>query len=88
MRFREQAVEQITAHLQQLGLARCPVCSGETLGVDRRPVWMYVGGVPEAKDSTTNIVYLLRVLCQVCGHVMLFDSEQYAKGDDPIFETP
>jgi hypothetical protein len=85
--FTKNVLERLAANLQQLGLATCPVCGGAALNTDRRPVVMTVGGGDRLRDSTTNIAYHLRILCDMCGHVMLFDVERYVSGDEPIFET-
>jgi hypothetical protein len=88
MRLRKDAVDRITTDLQKLGLASCSVCDSAALQVDRRPIWMYVGGSPEARDATTNVIFLMRVFCEICGHSMLFDTEKYVHGDEKIFESP
>jgi hypothetical protein len=49
---------------------------------------MYVGGSPEARDATTNVIFLMRVFCEICGYSMLFDTEKYVHGDEKIFESP
>lgn len=87
MLYTNEVLERISAELQRLGLGTCPVCSGSALNTDRRPVVMTVGGGGGLEDSTTNIAYHLRILCDMCGHVMLFDVERYVSGDDRILET-
>lgn len=87
MLFTEAALDTIRTDLQRLGLHDCPVCKGSALHTDRRPVWMYVGGTADTRDATTNMVFLLRVFCDVCGHVLLFDVERFVKGDERIWET-
>jgi hypothetical protein len=70
----------------------CPVCVSETaLQVDRRAVILSVGGAawsddPRMHDSETNIDYLLRIECALCGYTMLFNCERFITGNTPALE--
>jgi hypothetical protein len=87
MLFRQGALDSLGAHLEQLGVGNCPACGSSALRADRRPVLMYVGGTPTIKDSATNMLFLLRLFCEICGYVMLFDTEKYATSDDLLYEA-
>jgi hypothetical protein len=84
-------LQDMNEKLSQLGLKACPVCGSETAQhVDMRPVIVSVGGVawsdkPGGKDSETNIDYLFRVECALCGYTMLFNSHRFITGDTPAF---
>jgi len=51
--------------------------------------------LPPAPDTETEIIrsasrqgtlrFMIQVLCEVCGHSMLFDSERHSSGDTPMF---
>jgi hypothetical protein len=34
----------------------------------------------------TNIVFLVRITCELCGHTLLFDSERFTGADEPAFD--
>lgn len=87
MLFREQALEGLRAYLKQLGVRDCPPCGSSALHIDRRPVLMYVGGTPALHDKTTDVIFLLRLFCETCGYVMLFDTEKYATSDELLYEA-
>ncbi|HTA33492.1 MAG TPA: hypothetical protein VK721_08720 [Solirubrobacteraceae bacterium] len=38
------------------------------------------------KEPSGNVLFMVRVECQVCGHTMLFNSERFFTGDEPIIE--
>ena len=94
MRFREEIVQEITNRLAQLGLEECPICHGGTLNAHHVPVYLHVGGVksqiedPVMGDPDTNILFMVRVACEVCGYTMLFDSEKHHGPDEPVLEKP
>jgi hypothetical protein len=48
---------------------------------------MYVGGAPVIDDRTANVTFLLRLFCETCGYVMLFDTEKYVPSDELLYET-
>jgi hypothetical protein len=84
--------DEVTAHLVQLGLAKCPICDGEVLGVNDKPVLLMVGGVgwPTAglggeKDPDANVEFMIQVECNLCGYNLLFNSERFRGGDMPAF---
>jgi hypothetical protein len=68
------------------------VCdSDRALRVDTRPVVMSVGGAawtdhPGMKDQDTNIDYLMRVECSLCGYTLLFNCERFITGNTPALE--
>jgi hypothetical protein len=89
MQWAESVIRDIDEKLAQLGLKACPVCDSETaLRVDRRPIILSVGGVAWSDesgvhDNETNIDYLLRVECSLCGYSLLFNSQRFITGDTP-----
>jgi hypothetical protein len=85
MRWEEQALEEMRQRIVQLGLRQCAVCASETMGVDRLPVIFHIGGddhtrrnVPSDKD--VNVLFMVKVECQMCGYAMLFNSERLLPG--------
>ena len=93
MRFREEILSEITQRITQLGLTSCAICDAEdSWQVDRRPVYLHVGGLksleedPVAGDPDTNVLFMVRVFCDVCGNTMLFDSEKYHGPNEPVLE--
>jgi hypothetical protein len=52
-------------------------------------VLLDVGGFHHEKDDPrhdpeANVMFMVRVYCQLCGYVLLFDSEQFRGGDEPV----
>jgi hypothetical protein len=39
-------------------------------------------------DDDTDVLHFVRVECEVCGHSLLFNTEKFFKGDDPIYGSP
>jgi hypothetical protein len=88
MLFTEDFVKDFVAHLKRMGLGeptKCVVCGSEDVRIDRRPLVAYVGGGPQSQDRTTNLAFMARILCEMCGHVMLFDVEKFAGSDEAIY---
>lgn len=86
MRFGSAALQEITGRLMQLGVSDCPVCHG-SLAVDQRPALLKIGGFHHPRDHPrhdpdANTLFMVRVACSLCGHTMLFDSEQFIGGDE------
>ena len=95
MRFRRKILRSIMERLNQFGLAACPVCEAEHgLQAARHPVVLNSGALyldegHPAHDPEANILYMIRVSCNLCGYTMLFDVEQHHHGDEPIiFKGP
>jgi hypothetical protein len=88
VRWRRSFLVEVAGKLQQLGLTKCPVCQSEAIGAHRHPVLGLIGGFPprmsNAEDDEVGLDYLVRVECEVCGHVLLFDAERFRRGDSPI----
>lgn len=90
MRWEDGAVTGFRNHLTRVGLHKCPVCSTGMLDVSPAPVvlpwrgfaWRDVG--ERGYDTKANILFMLKVTCDFCAHVMLFDSERFSSGDDPV----
>ena len=86
----QPVVEEFRDHLQRIGLRTCPVCGSETLGISpapvnlpwRGPAWRDAG--EPGYDAQANILYLFLVTCDLCSHVMLFDSERFTPKDRPV----
>jgi hypothetical protein len=55
-------------------------------------VLLHIGGLksqiedPVEGDPDTNVLFMVRVSCRVCGYTMLFDSEQHHGPDEPTLE--
>jgi hypothetical protein len=92
MRFREEIVQEITNRIAQLGLEECPICHSGSWGAHRVPVLLQIGGLksviqdPVKGDPGTNVLYMVRVACELCGYAMLFDSEKHHGPDEPAVE--
>ena len=42
-----------------------------------------------AYDPEANVLFMIRVVCRLCGYTMLFDSEQHHHGDEQtLFQGP
>jgi hypothetical protein len=95
VRFREEILREVTQRITQLGLTSCAICDAtDSWQVDRRPVLLPVGGRtsriedPIAGDPDTDVVFIVRVFCEVCGYTMLFDSAKHHEEDEPVLEGP
>jgi ribosomal protein S27AE len=92
MRFTETVVQEITNRLSQLGLEECPICHSGTLVAHHIPVLLPIGGRksviedPVNGDPDTNVLFMVRVACEVCGYTLLFDSEKHHGQDVPVLE--
>ncbi|HYP47891.1 MAG TPA: hypothetical protein VEQ61_04560 [Thermoleophilaceae bacterium] len=90
MRFRRKIIHRVSDRMSELGLDRCPVCRREeSLHADMRPLTMNVGGLPVGQDDPehdpeANVLFVIRVVCLLCGYTLLFDSEQYHHGEEAI----
>lgn len=89
MRWVPEVLDDMVERLGQLGLRSCPTCtSQDSLVVDQRPGLLPVGGWTRPKDSPrrdpdANLIFLVIVKCRLCGHLQLFDSEEFYDGDQP-----
>ena len=87
MHFSKAARESMTGRIAQLGLSACPICESETLLVRREPGIIRIGGLPgekgEPKDPESNILFMVLIYCDLCGHTMMFDSERLVGSDEP-----
>jgi len=92
MQWALPVLKEIDEELARLGLKSCAVCESDTaLGVDMRPVVLSVGGACWAdrgpmNDDETNISYLVRVECSLCGNTLLFNSERFITGATPALK--
>jgi hypothetical protein len=89
MRFRSKTQQEIMARLSQLGLSSCSVCQTGALFVSPYPVLVNFGGFPvdpsdPRHDPDANVWFALKVECDVCGHMMLFNSERYHGPDEKV----
>ena len=96
MRWTPPALEEMAERIVQMGLSTCSVCGTGSMSVLNRPVVAEIGGnvfiakdrsAQEAGGQDHNILFLVAVTCDVCGHVLLFDSERLTPGDQPIIDT-
>lgn len=90
MLWDDTAREEFAAHLAQMGLQTCPVCSGTTLTLSPAPVLLPWRGPPWIKpddqghDPKANILFMFMVTCEICAHVLLFNSERFIHTDRPL----
>jgi hypothetical protein len=74
---------EVSETLQRLGLRACPVCGSlESLDMSHFPVFLADGRFPA--EPGTDLIFAVRVECDTCGHVMLFNSQRYRIGDEKI----
>jgi ssDNA-binding Zn-finger/Zn-ribbon topoisomerase 1 len=91
MRFRRRVLKEIAGHIRRLGLSRCPVCGGESsLAASRLPAIINCGGWPHERDDPRHdpdayVWFAVKVECDSCGHMLLFNSERFRHGDEPVF---
>ena len=81
MRWEPSALERMQERIVQMGLSNCPVCSTGQLGVLQLPVMQSIGGFHRKTsdprwDKEANVLFLVHVECDVCGHILLFNSER------------
>jgi hypothetical protein len=91
MRWRKTFLIEMYDHLQRLGLSRCAVCGSDDLLPHRYPHVVFISGLPPTvtgvPDPEANVEYLVRIECQRCGYVLMFDAEKFRTGDEPITVT-
>ena len=92
MRWRQSFIAEVSQALQQLGLRACPICgSADALGIGRFPAFLLDGRPPPDVDDLRlgenhdyDLTFAVRIECTVCGHLMLFNTQKYRTGDEPI----
>lgn len=87
MRFRKKIIREVTNRLVQLGLTECPVCHAGSMSANRVPVLLRVGDLKspdEGGDEDSNALFMIRVVCDLCGYTMLFDSKKHHGPDEPV----
>src|SRR5919198_4882427 len=93
MRFRRKILDDIAAQITRLGLQRCAVCgSDSSMQASPYPVLLSIGGFHHERadprwDPEANVRFMIEVRCEVCGHVMLFDSEKFHGPNEPVLVT-
>lgn len=50
---------------------------------------VYIGGIHHEQghprhDPEANVIFAVRMTCDVCGYMMLFDSEKFQAGDEKM----
>jgi hypothetical protein len=90
VKWSEDTLARITARLTSLGLTTCPICDGGTLAAWRKPVILPVGGSAWSDHADvsrgSDIRYMVAMVCDLCGHTGLFDSEKLDLGDHDALE--
>ena len=92
MRWRQSFIAEVSQALQQLGLRACPICgSADALGIGRFPTFLVEGGppsegdhLPVGEDNDTDVTLAVRIECNACGHLMLFNAQKYRTEDERI----
>lgn len=92
MQWSQQFLEEFDAHISQLGLESCAVCDSERAYViHRQPALVSIGGLSDPNgppaDENTNVLFVVMVECQICGHLSWFNSARFRTDDEPIL-TP
>lgn len=81
MRWRQSFLAEVSQALRQLGLTACPVCGlADSLDVSHFPGLLFDGGFPADGDLT----FAVRMECNACGHLMLFNSQRFRTADEKI----
>ncbi len=92
MRWRKTFMAEVSEALQHLGMKACPVCgSADSLNMSCFPVILVdagfpsgAGDLPPGQNPDGDITFAVRIECDTCGHMMLFNSEKYRTGDEKI----
>jgi hypothetical protein len=87
MKWRQKILDEVKGHLVRLGLTTCPICESGDLRVDKRPGLVHVGGFPHERDDPrwdpdANVYFVCVVICNLCGHTMMFDSDKFHTSDE------
>jgi hypothetical protein len=95
VRWRKTFLAEVVERLGNLGFKGCPVCDASTdsMVVHRLPVLLVCGefpptmggrplAIPLAEDPDRQMDFAIRIECRLCGHIMLFNAEQYRHGDE------
>jgi hypothetical protein len=93
--WRKTFMAEVVERLGNLGFKGCPVCDASTdsMVVHRLPVLLVCGefpptmggrplAIPLAEDPDRQMDFAIRIECRLCGHIMLFNAEQYRHGDE------
>jgi hypothetical protein len=93
MKWAKPIQDEVTAHLAQLGLSKCPVCDAEALGVYDKPAMMVSGGAPWPNpgrvgpmDKDAQMDFMVRIECNLCGYNLLFNLERFHDSNTPVME--
>lgn len=70
----------MATRIRELGLSECPVCHTGAILVARHPALIPIGGLYQdtadpRHDPDANVVFAVRLTCDVCGYMLLFDSK-------------
>jgi hypothetical protein len=95
MRFRKKTLGQMTVRIVELGLSKCPICGTGVITASRLPALVPIGGIHREKDDPrhdpeANVLFAVVLTCNLCGYMLLFDSEKFTPGDEKtmIFGPP
>lgn len=94
MRWRRTFTDEVLESLHRLGLRGCLVCgSAESLSMSPLPVVLpdagfdsWAGGVAPGGEHGPDLTFTVRVECDTCGHLMLFNALKYRTGDDKLLQ--
>jgi hypothetical protein len=92
MRWRQSFLAEVSQTLRQLGLTACPVCGlDDSLDVGHLPELLFGGRFPprtdghsRAKDSDGDLTFAVRIECNACGYLMLFNAQRFRTADEKI----
>jgi len=84
-RWRDESLNAMTERIIQLGLNKCPVCGGDdSMAAWQQPAVIPVGSLSSEVDPDANVRFAVLIFCRLCGHMLLFDSEQFSGGDEYV----
>jgi hypothetical protein len=94
MRWGEGFLAEVKQLLRQFGLVVCPVCRlADSLGVGHLPVLLVDGGFPAGTEGSSpapdgdgdgDLIFAMRVECNACGYLMLFNAQRFRTADEKI----
>ena len=81
----------MAARIGELGRSECPVSHTGVILVARHPALIPTGGLHQDEadprhDPDANVTFAVRLTCDVCGYMLLFDSEKFhPTGEKTLF---
>ena len=92
MRWRQSFLAEVSQTLRLLGLTACPVCGlADSLDVGHLPELLFDGGFTPrtgdhcwGEDGDGDLTLAVRIECNACGYLMLFNAQRFRTADEKI----